>query len=144
MVAAGKAIALQNYAEEQAAYRQRVADSHADGRRALGFDAPESGGTMSTGSRILVTGDVYGDEAVRLLQEMRKEQTVQPPPVQQQPSMLSKVAPYLLTAALTAGGMGGAAWLAGMFDNDTPTQPPATVDTDTDTQYILELVPDEQ
>jgi len=46
------------------------------------------------------------------------------PPVASKPSMLSKALPYVLTALATAGGLGGAGWLAGLFDKP---EPPPTV-----------------
>ena len=46
------------------------------------------------------------------------------PRVASTPSMLSKSLPYVLTALTTAGGLGGAGWLAGLFDKP---EPPPTV-----------------
>lgn len=57
-----------------------------------------------------------------------------------EPGFASKIAPLLLAAALGAGGL--ALWNAIQPNDPIPTVIP--IDTDTNTQYILGLVPDSE
>ncbi len=100
-------------------------------------------------STIIVCDNVYGDEAARkVFGGSTSEQTVATSipsaptanPQPSEPSLLSKAAPLLLAAAL-GGGLAGIPWLLSR-DTAVPQQP-SVIDTDTDTQYILELVPDD-
>ena len=131
MAAAGKAAGLLHHVDGLAAYRKRVADAHANGQAALGMPA-SSGPEDEMGSKILVTGDVYGDEAVKVLQAANGQQA-QP----ETPSLLSKALPYVLAAAIGVGG-GGLGALALTGNESQPAVEQAS-SIDTDTQYELRL-----
>jgi hypothetical protein len=134
LAAAAKGIATQNFMANQSAHRRRVEDSHRLGMKALGmtddeFSKPED---EDVGD-LTVTGDVYGDEAIRML----KSTPEQPSPPNPKSSVWETAAPLLLAGALGAMGV-GLPWLFASLGGAAVEQ---IVDTDTDTQYLLELVP---
>lgn len=72
---------------------------------------------------MLVLGNVTVTNTVAEAAKTGESTPTQTPPAISEPSMLSKALPYVLTALATAGGLGGAGWLAGLFDQ--PEGPPA-------------------
>lgn len=149
LAAAVKALAVQNHAADQAAYRQRVFDSHKVGMNTLGADATP----VEDMGNITVTGDVYGNEAVQMLAQSLGGQsslpatptpTASPTPTSAGPATepvqqaaASPLAAAVLGAALLAagGGLGaGIPWLLGAFNQVE------AVDTDTDTITEIEAI----
>lgn len=121
LAAASKAVAIENYRASSTAHRQRVADSHAAGMKTLGFDVGNQLEADDMGD-LIVTGDVYGDEAVRMINRG------QSPPIAAG-STLSK---WVMIAALLAGGGGVGAAATALLNRPEPS----AVD-DTDTQYEI-------
>jgi phosphoenolpyruvate-protein kinase (PTS system EI component) len=121
MAAAAKAIALEGMRANGHEYRQRVRDSHALGMRLLGYDVGENGnGAMSSGAGdIVVTGDVYGDEAVNALRKRVMGMAPQPAPAKTNNPLVAAA----LGAALLAGGMAIPKFL------EKPPAPPVPVET---------------
>jgi hypothetical protein len=61
------------------------------------------------------------------------------PTVPEQPSTVSRVAPWLIGAALLGSGLAGGYALSGLMAPDQPSQPGMVdTDTDTDTQYRID------
>lgn len=133
LAAAAKAVALGNFATESAAARQRVHDSHVLRNKLLGGDPKEEPADMGT---IIVTGDLYGDQAVRAIQaatgataNAATPEAVPPQPTQ---GVIVKALPYLLAAAIGGGGVAAVPWIAQLFTR------PAATDTDTVTNVEIE------
>ena len=130
LVAAAKGVATQNFVANQSAHRRRVEDSHRLGMKTLGmtdddFSKPED---ENVGD-VIVTGDVYGDEAVRMLKSTPKPD---------RPVRASPVLPFLLGGLFgTIVVIGGAFILTSLMGPEEEAAAPI----DTDTQYLLELVP---
>ena len=130
LVAVAKAIATDDYATSQEAYQQRLRDDHAFGMELLGKKpeptTPQEGEEMRR--VIMVTGDVYGDEAVKALNKVANNpppETPQTtgPPAKKAAGLLAKAA---ITAALlgTGAGIGGwGLWAMGMFNRPAVEQP---------------------
>jgi hypothetical protein len=150
LLAAAKAGAVQNEVANQAAHRRRVQDAHNYGRGLLGEEVSSQGGDDV--GNIVVTGDLYGDEAVKMLHRINqanKEPEVEMPPTPEptpepprEPSLLSQIAPLVLAGVLGgAGGAGiGAAIVLAMMQE--PTLPPAVIPPSVSTpgiEYILDL-----
>lgn len=134
LVAAAHAVALKNSVAQQEAYNRRVADSHRAGLATM-----QSGDELipredsAVGGDIIVTGDLYGNEAVEALKGRHAAPAPAPPPPAPPPpieppksglSKAAKVATALGAALLVGTGATGvgvplAAWL-GAFDKATP------------------------
>ena len=136
LVAAAKATAVQNLVANQSAHRRRVEDSHRLGMQTLGmmeesdFAKP---GDEDVGN-IIVTGDVYGDEAVKMLGTGQVPATTVPP------SLLARAAPLLLAGALGASGV-GVPWLVASLAAKPAVEAAEVIDTDTHLEWMIDLVP---
>jgi len=132
IAAAARAAALENFRANQTAHRKRVADSHAAGMQAMGFEVDQM--EEDAMGDIIVTGDIYSDTAINALkgqmlpQLQNQEPQEQPKTESQSKGLLKSLANTALGAALLASGAGlgsGIPWLLGAFDK------PELTDTDT-------------
>jgi len=130
LAAAVKAAAVQNYVANQNAYRKRLYDGHAAGMKALGFEASKQDEDSDVGN-IIVTGDIYSDDAVRALRDMTQanpnSQDIQgsqssgnTTATQNQDSFLSKFAPLALASLIGVGAGTGIPWYLGAYENKEP------------------------
>jgi hypothetical protein len=133
LAAAAKAIATQNYAANQAAHRRRVEDSHRAGMNTLGMGPAElSKPEDEQMGDVIVTGDVYGDEAVRMLKDT---------PTPERPAPDSSVGSFVFGMAVATLIACACLLALEWWQESRAVEPVEQIDTDTDTQYILELVP---
>ncbi len=138
-------VAVRNFSKEQKDYRRRVDDSHRQQAAALRGDNPPEPADSdeeddSMGDTFIACGDVYGDEATKMLRQVAagsdtdgQPQTL---PEQVKSSLIAKAAPYLLVAALGGGGV--AAGVLPWLSNKT-SEPPSVTDTDTTRRVDVEV-----
>jgi len=136
LTAAAKAIAIENYRANQQSHRRRLADDHKLGMKLNGLEPSEQAQPEDDlVGDVIVTGDIYSDRAI---QALSRNNTATPDPAK--PNFASTIAPLLV--------VGGAAlvaipWAILELQKEPPAPVERTFDTDTNTQYILELVPDD-
>lgn len=136
MVAAARAMALQDHRRTLNSYQKRVNDSHRMQAKALGMEDVVSDSPEDDMGDIIVTGDIHyiGASAPQL--PWSKEQPQQPQQPSQEPtphpepedeSLLSKIAKPAAIAAgtMAAGGIGAAAVNALWPDDPPPVVQPA-------------------
>lgn len=160
--AAAKGLALMRMKSNQEAATRREQDSHVIGMQTLGMkkDDMVDSGEDTVGGNVIITGDINGDEAIRMMREMQNPSPLQPEtqpettiPIAEQvetkpeptisnpvvatlvpgiktPNLIAKLLPLALTG-VTALGIG---WAISNYMN-----PPVT---DDNTEYFLELVTD--
>lgn len=142
LAAAAKAIAIENYRANQQSHRRRLADDHKLGMKLNGLEPSEQAQPEDDlVGDVIVTGDIYSDRAIQALSRGDTAAPEVSAPDPAQPSLLAKAVPYVLAGTLGAAGV-GAPWMYSALTEEKVT-PPAVAATDTDTQYILELVPNE-
>jgi hypothetical protein len=143
LTVATQLVALDHHDDLMADARQRTDDAHRMGAKVLGMEdcLPKKAEGEEMKKTFILTGDVMGDEACRALGRLEGNQPVRPstPPAPVKPSLAAKVAPYLLGAALGAGGGLAAYALGAGWGSSKPEQPPAATDTDTTRRIEVEV-----
>jgi hypothetical protein len=142
LAAAAQAAATQNFVANQTAHRRRVEDSHRHGMKLLGMqDDDFAKSEDETVGDVIVTGDVYGDEAVKMFNRAGSQEAAPTPEAPAAaPGLLAKVAPLILAGAIGATGMGGIALLVASLGEKAAEE----LLIDTDTQRTLDLVSDDE
>lgn len=136
LAAAAKAQGIQQLAAIAADCRQRTLDGHRARMRALGMEDIVGKSEAAPMGDIVVTGDLYGDEAVRRLAQAGTGEVSAKEPLEAvaapvRTSLAKKALPYLLAAALGASG-GSVPWLVAALGKVQPSAQPAEyVDTTT-------------
>ncbi len=155
LAAAAKAAAVAGFVQDQAAYRKRVQESYAAGVSAMRGELPAA---VEPGKgedvNLIVTGDLYGDEAVKALRAINTPAipapTVPgpptPPPIPAVAPPLSTGAKWLIGTAIGAGLLGGIGgpWAVWLSKPATPPAPTTTTIVQPGTDYdVQKFIPTE-
>ena len=122
LAAAAKAVALQDHQRMLRDHADRVKDGHRWMAKVSGADVTDREGDDM--GDIIVTGDIYGDQAVKALGRVNGARQVSqpPPPAETKPSLASKAMPWLLAGA---AGLGGAGLASSLIDREPVIEIPA-------------------
>jgi hypothetical protein len=106
LAAGAKAVGLANHREMLRDHAKRVRDDHEWAKQLRGQEPTVAGGDDM--GDIIVTGDIYGDQAVKALGRVNGAPTQPPtqPPASPQSSWASKALPWILAGAAGLGGAG--------------------------------------
>lgn len=133
LATAAHAVAVENYAATQQAYNRRVEDDHRFGMSIAGMKPEDMVPSAPEGKKmgdIIVTGDVYGDTAVKALHR-ESASPARPPPAK--PPGSTVLGKLVVAGSLLAGGAA-----AGVVANQLlSVDAPAAVDTDTATDVTF-------
>lgn len=124
LAAGAKAVGLADHREMLRDHARRVRDDHEWAKQLRGQEPSAAGGDEM--GDIIVTGDIYGDAAVRALEKRKQSQPEQP---QRQSAPVAATAAKLLAWPLAvAAGIAAGAGIMSLVDREPP--PPVVVPGD--------------